>query len=220
MANEHPLSEASAEAVRRFSDFLGSTVGELLRDQARWLQWRNAHTILDKAQRLHQQRRAPGKQTLPLGLAIRFMDGASMEDDPTIQDLWACLLSNAADPDHEYEISKTHIALLREMNALDARVLRQIDAGNWIQVGGVADATGQNRLDCAEIATQLGEFEDEVALALGNLWRLGCLIQDPTWTSGSGPSIAPNSSFRLSPLGGSLLFAVEFPAEPEGSDKG
>ncbi|KKL61391.1 hypothetical protein LCGC14_2195750 [marine sediment metagenome] len=211
MSNSDPLTEVTKSLVQRCSDFMGSTVGDLLRDEVHLLRWKNAHRILDRAERYLKERGAHGKKTLPLGLAIRFLDGASLEEDPIMQDLWARLLANAADPESEYEISKTHTALLSEMNGLDAKVLEYFRTQGWLQFKEVAEATGHNSLDCAELSRQLGVPALEVGLALGNLWRLGCLIQEPTYKSGFGPSVAPNSSFRPSPLGNSLLGAVELP---------
>jgi hypothetical protein len=213
MPDIDPIAEATKGLIHRCADFMGSTIGELLRDEVRLLRWKNAHRVLDRAERYLKERGAQGKKTLPLGLAIRFMDGASLEEDSILQDLWARLLANAVDPNKEYDISKTHMALLSEMNALDARVLEHFGRQGWLQFKEVAEATGKSPLDCAEISRQLSLPESEVGLALGNLWRLGCLIQEPTHKSGFGPSVAPNSSFRPSPLGNSVLRAVELPAK-------
>ena len=72
------------------------------------------------------------------------MDGVSLEEDPALQDMWAKLLANAADPDGEYEISKTHIALLSELNGLDARVLEFFRTQDWLQFKEVAATSGKN----------------------------------------------------------------------------
>lgn len=213
-----PITEAAKILVHRCADFMGSTVGDLLRDEVRLLRWKNAHRVLDRAERYLNERGAQGKKTLPLGLAIRFMDGASLEEDLIVQDLWARLLANAVDPNREYDISKTHMALLAEMNGLDARVLEHFGSKGWLQFKEVAEATHKSPLDCAEISRQLSLPESDVGLALGNLWRLGCLIQEPTYKSGFGPSVAPNSSFRPSPLGSSLLRAVELPTKGQNDE--
>jgi len=191
---------------------MGETVGELVRDEARLLRWKNSHRILDRAEKYLEKRKAQGKRTLPMGMAIRFMDEASLEEDADVQDRWARLLANAADPESGYAISKTHIALLAEMNSLDAKVLESIDQAHWMQFKEVANMTGNEPLDCSHLAKELGYPESDIGLALGNLWRLGCLIQEPTYKSGVGPSIAPNSAFRLSPLGNSLVKSVAVPS--------
>jgi len=210
-----PIAEGTKGLVHRCADFMGSTVGELLRDEVRLLRWKNAHRVLDRAERYLKERGVQGKKTLPLGLAIRFMDDASLEEDPILQDLWARLLANAVNPNKEFDISKTHMALLSEMNGIDARVLEHFGRQGWLQFKNVAEATRKRPLDCAELSRQLSLPESEIGLALGNLWRLGCLIQEPTDNSGFGPSVAPNSSFRSSPLGNSLLSAVELPAKDQ-----
>jgi len=101
------------------------------------------------------------------------------------------------------------MSLLVEMNGFDAKLLEHFGTQGWLQLKEVAEMTGKKPLDCAELSRQLNMPESEVGLALGNLWRLGCLIQEPTFKSGVGPSTAPKSSFRPSPLGNSLIRAVE-----------
>lgn len=207
-----PVTEATKILTKSCTDFMGETVGELIRDEAHYLRWKNANRVLDRAEKYLEERNAQGKNSIPLGLAIRFMDGASIEEDPNIQDMWARLLANAADPKNEYEISKTHITLISELNSLDAQVLEFFETQGWLNIKSVALSTGHNPLDCKEIASKLKVSSEDAGLALGNLWRLGCLIQDPTYESGIGPSTATNSSFRASPLGNSLLTAVKIPS--------
>ena len=209
MSPSNPLSEMGKELAIRCADFMGDTVGELIQDKVHFLRSKCANQIIDKAEKYHNDRKLSGKRTIPIGMAIRFMDSATLEEDPEIQDLWARLLANATDPSSEYKISKTHMALLSEMNSLDAKVLQHINEKNWMQFKKVAEATGSSPLDCSNIAHELDFPKKSIGLALGNLWRVGCLIQEPTFESGFGPSIAPNSTFRLSPLGNSLLQAVE-----------
>lgn len=126
-----------------------------------------------------------------------------------MQELWSRLLANAVDPDSGYDLSKTHISILAELNALDAQVLTYFKSQGWLQFKQVAELTGKDSLDSQKIASDLGVDKKGVGLSLGNLWRLGCLIQEPTYESGVGPSTAKNSSFRPSPLGISLLEAVK-----------
>jgi hypothetical protein len=215
MADNDPTTEVTKILVRRSIEFMGSTLGELLRDEVRLLRWKYAHWVLDRAEKYLQKRGTKNKKTLPLGLSIRFMDAVSLEEDPILQDLWARLLANAVDPNYNFDISKTHIALLSEMNGIDARLLEYIGSQGWLQLKGVAEATGKSPLDCGELSRQLNLPESEIGLALGNLWRLGCLIQEATFESGFGPSVAPKSSFRPSPLGNSLLIAVDLPDKKE-----
>ncbi len=207
-----PVTEAAKIFTKSCTDFMGETVGELIRDEVHLLRWKNANRVLGRAEKYLKERNAQGKKTIPLGLAIRFMDGASIEEEPSLQDMWARLLANAADPNNEYKISKTHITLISEFNALDAIVLEFFETQGWLNCREVAELTGNSPLDCKEIASKLNVPSEDAGLALGNLWRLGCLIQDPTYKSGVGPSTATNSSFRVSPLGNSLLAGVKAPS--------
>jgi len=211
MSEEEHAGGLMEKAAVRAAQFMGTTVGELVKDTVHYLRWKLANSILDRADQILKERRAEGKKTLPLSSAIRFMDAASLEEDPTVQELWARLLANAVDPEFSYELDKTHVALLSEMKGLDAKVLEYIASQGWLQFKEVAELTGKAPLDRDAIAKNLNADPDFVAISIGNLWRLGCLVQEPTFKSGVGPSVAQNSTFRPSPLGLSLLRAVRPP---------
>ncbi|MCP5265131.1 MAG: DUF4393 domain-containing protein [Burkholderiaceae bacterium] len=202
---------ALAEVAARAADFMGDTVGELVKDGVHYLRWKLAGAILDRASDILKERNAKKRKTPPVAMAIRFMDAASLEDDPNIQELWARLLANAADPTRDYALNKTHIAILSEMNALDAEILLYIADQKWGMFRDIAEGTGISPTDRNGVAGALQADPTAVGIALGNLWRLGCLLQEPTVTSGIGPSVAPRSSFRPSPLGFSLLQATRSP---------
>lgn len=208
--NDIPNSYGLMQKVAtKAAEFMGSSIGELIKDGVHYLRWKTAHSILDRAEAILVERRTAGKKVLSLSSAVRFLDAASLEEDPTVQELWGRLLANAADPKYCYELDKTHVAILSEMKGLDAKVLEYVASQGWLQFKEVAASTGKAPLDRDEIAEALNVDKELIALALGNLWRLGCLLQEPTWKSGIGPSVAPNSSFRPSPLGFSLLKATK-----------
>ena len=101
MGTMNLVTETAKTLAEQLAGFMGSTVGELFRDRVHYLRWKNAQKILDRAEHYLNDRHTQGKKTLPLGQAIRFLDGASLEEDPTLQDLGARLLVNAAGPENK-----------------------------------------------------------------------------------------------------------------------
>jgi hypothetical protein len=71
MSNSDPLSEVTKTLIQKCSEFMGSTIGDLLLDEVHLLRWKNAHRILDRAERYLKKRNVQGKKTVPLGQAIR-----------------------------------------------------------------------------------------------------------------------------------------------------
>jgi Abortive infection alpha len=52
-----------------------------------------------------------------------MIEGASLEEDPNLQDKWANLMANAADPRRKYDISPLFQTILRELSPRDALFL-------------------------------------------------------------------------------------------------
>jgi hypothetical protein len=125
-----------------------------------------------------EKRKLAGKPTpLPAQLPVRFVEVASKEDDANMPESWARLLANAADPSRAFDIDRTHMTILSEMTPLDAKILAYFPTQGWFQKASIA----QDRvLDCDNIANALHQEKSHVAVSIGNLWRLGCLLQDPT----------------------------------------
>ena len=56
-------------------------------------------------------------------LLITIVQNASIEDDDEMQDCWAALLANAADPRQKQDKRFIHISILKELSAIEARFL-------------------------------------------------------------------------------------------------
>jgi len=62
-------------------------------------------------------------QQVPDYIWIPFVQGAALHDDETIQDMWANLLANSANPENENPILPVFTAILRELAPNDALFL-------------------------------------------------------------------------------------------------
>ena len=87
MAGLDSVTEISKEIVKEVSSFLGSTIGELIKDEIHFLRWRRALRIVDRARKLLRKRSVTGRAEIPVGLAIRFLDSAALEDNPDLMEL-------------------------------------------------------------------------------------------------------------------------------------
>jgi hypothetical protein len=62
-------------------------------------------------------------QAIPLPVLVPLMEGASLQEDPSIQELWANLLATAADPRHASSVVPSFPTVLRELRHIDAKWL-------------------------------------------------------------------------------------------------
>jgi len=63
---------------------------------------------------------------IPLKIIQPMVEGASLEEDTNLQEKWANLMANAADPRRKYDISPLFQSILRELSPRDAVFLDAI----------------------------------------------------------------------------------------------
>lgn len=97
-------------------------VGGLIADQIRFFRYKNQVTILLKAERFHKSKGINPKQ-IPVKTLASFMEGASLEENQSMQEKWAALLANATDPDNNFTGHLTLIQLLNQLTPDEAEVL-------------------------------------------------------------------------------------------------
>jgi hypothetical protein len=62
---------------------------------------------------------------------IPAIEAASMEDDESIQDLWANLLANAADSETRAPVRALYITILKDLTSCEARLLNALALDEW-----------------------------------------------------------------------------------------
>ena len=209
------------DVVRSTGGFLDDVFGDSLRhfggalaDWLRYVRYTILLTIMDKVREIHRERALQGKPLpVPPQFALPLLDGASLEAEPTVQDLWAGLIANATDPTRALRIKKVFIEILRGLEPLDARVLECLDDPNLDDRYGIMTGATFN---AAEIASRLNADDEEVKISLQTLARFGCVID--SWENTlasldrgySGFRVNnPKSNFRLSHLGKQLIAATK-----------
>jgi hypothetical protein len=102
-------------------------IGEDLMEMCREWRWRrrNVEAIAGKHQMEVERRGLDPKnlQPLPEGDAYRAMEAASLEDDESVQNLWAGLLTSAMDPNSQTTASKVFVDLLQSIGPAEAGLL-------------------------------------------------------------------------------------------------
>lgn len=213
------------ELVRAAGGFLNRLLGESLSELGlagadRIRTWRLTNLIAsaakakDKADALGL---GEALRALPVSDSTRWIEGAASEEEPEIQDLWAQLLVNAADPNVATRIDKVIAGILRELTPLDARILEHLQRQGWALFPDISGGFGVMRL-----SKDLSVTDSDVWTSVGNLLRMGCLVQQEV--TGGGPPGAKRtlaigavndatSTYRPSPLANALWKAVS----PKGS---
>jgi Abortive infection alpha len=110
-----------------FSKVVGGTcnqLGGILEDWTKYYRYKNLLTISDKVEALHHRRKIEGKTVaLPFKIAIPLLEAASLEDDVTLQDMWAGLIANGMDPGFQQPIHPSYIEIVKQMSPDEAVIL-------------------------------------------------------------------------------------------------
>ena len=118
------VDSSLAQPIQGFlSAILGSAsseVGELIADNIKFVRWKNALKILEKAQKEMEIRGIQSKE-IPLKILFPILEGASLEsDDENLQAKWSNLLTSAA----AGILSRpSHPKILSELIQAEAKIL-------------------------------------------------------------------------------------------------
>jgi hypothetical protein len=113
------------DLMRRAGTFLNGVFGpasqefgHLLGDQMKYWRFKNAVSILEKAQVLIEERGLQPTQVKALGFGdgLRLLEAASLEEDESVQDMWARLMANAVDPGSATRPEKMYVDILKSLS--------------------------------------------------------------------------------------------------------
>jgi hypothetical protein len=210
----------TADLLRAAGGFLDDVLGKTLRefggvlaDWAAHFRLRNALAIAEKAQRLLDARGVKGKLlSVEPRFALSLLDAASLETEDEIQELWAALFANAADPHRALCLRKVFLEVLRGLEPVDARIMKfladpTLDARYTVLTGATVNAN--------VISAGIEVDIKNVKISLQTLARYQCVID--SWEStlqgldrgyGGFRVDSSQSNFRLSNLGVELMRAT------------
>ena len=163
----------------------------IFEDRLRYMRWERQIRLMQRAQTFLalSGMEAPNR-AVPMKLAIPIMQGASLEEDDSLQDRWAALLVNAATISFG-EVRRSYVSILEQLTPLDVQILDVLYSLPFEQ----SQHNGILTLELPKSARTPDEKEqheelpsEEVVISLSNLARLGCIRPGMTW--GGGESFA------------------------------
>jgi len=181
------VREAGGFIARYVAGPLEEGVG-ILQDRLKYVRWERQVRLMQRAEQFLRDAglNAPSRG-VPLKIAVPLLQAATIEDDDALQDMWAALLVNAANADSGVEVHRSFIEILSQITSLEAQILDTIYALPF-EDARYAGITTDSLPSSARI---LGDKEhpteqpsEQVALALGNLVRVGCVKMPGTWGGG------------------------------------
>jgi hypothetical protein len=147
-------------------------------------------------------------RAVPLKFAVPLIEQASLEEDDSLQDLWANLLVNAANANNPMEIRRAYISILEQLTSFDALILLaiyslpQLESDEpWVITTNLPHDARYPLPD--ETVENWGQPSLDVKLSLENLARVGCIDIGDTF---GGPKFHPHVGRTI--LGRAFVDAV------------
>lgn len=170
--------------VARFISGTLEQVSGIVEDRFKYMRWERQQRLMLRAEEFMRRKRMAGpSRPVPLSLALPLFEAASLEENDELQDRFAALLVNAADGNAGFEVRRAFVSMLEQLSPVEARILDLI----YRLPPQQARAEGvRTTLLPMEARISQGEFDesglsDDIALALANLERLGCLRAGLSW---------------------------------------
>ena len=102
-------------------------VSGLLEDRLRYVRWERQQRLMMKAEEFRIQQGLPlPDKPIPLKNAVPLLFNATLEEDDSLQDMWARLLINGTNKFTGITIERYFIEILAQISYLEARILQAI----------------------------------------------------------------------------------------------
>ncbi len=193
------VAKASGKAIdagSKFGGFISRYISGSLEqgmgifeDKLKYMRWERQQRLMLRAEQLMDEigLQSPSK-SIPLKLAVPLLEGASLEEDDSLQDLWAKLLVNSASEGSGIDLKRVFIDILERLTPIEAQILASIYSLPFkeIQHEGVLTAGLPHKAEPAVDEKKNGAEEpsEEIKLAIASLSSIGCLFTAKTWGGG------------------------------------
>jgi hypothetical protein len=211
------LDVAKEEAKGFLKLLLGPSIDAYGQNFALGPRERMFNNIVEVLARAKKTMKAAGisPREVPLKIIHPLLEGAAVEEEPDLQEMWANLLANAADPETNSHISVSFISILKELSPNDARFLHELFERH--------QATALISLDSFQFmvaASNVKLSEDQWHLSLDVLKRNGVIeerVGQGNITIPEDNSVAeyfPQIYWRFTSIGIALIKACSSPKNP------
>jgi Abortive infection alpha len=120
------LAKQGQDFIAAVSGHPGETIGTILGRMAK--QRRDNAQVIGGMAHLTLLNLGLKAQEIPLPVLGPLLEGASFQDEPSMQEIWANLLANAADPRQADKVLPAFISILKDLTPSDAKFLTAIHA--------------------------------------------------------------------------------------------
>jgi len=210
MSNEMEIINESANAIQEIAKASGKAIDAgskfggfishyikgtleqgmgIFEDRLKYMRWERQQRLMLRASNFLKEigLQQPTKP-IQLKFAVPLLEGASLEEDDELQDLWAKLLVNSANIESGIDLKRVYIDILERLTPLDAKILSVIYELPFEEIHHTGVFTSELPYKAypalEKNKDKALEPSEEIKLSLASLSMIGCL--SPTRTVGGG----------------------------------
>lgn len=212
--------EVSEKVGGFFAEVLGEpieTAVGILGDKLKFMRWERQVRLVDRVYEINKKRGVEGREKpVPPKLALPIIENASLEENDTLQDLWAKLISSAQGEFSSSSVRSAFIDIIKQLEVVDVKILDAMFDGFVQSVGQQNISQGSPRrvsFSKNNIMQVLGISEYVYENSVDNLMRVRCVCSEVKVMSGmniSGESATIDKGYDslcLTSLGISFVVA-------------
>lgn len=99
-------------------------IGNIAQDWMKYFRYKNLLLIYDKVEKIQKRRGIEGKsKAINPRIAIPLLESASIENEGSIQELWAKIIANGTDSQKKIDIHPAFIEVIKQLSPDEARIL-------------------------------------------------------------------------------------------------
>lgn len=210
------VSTAVSETMKGMGGLFGPArdeIGQMFADHARAFRLKNQLKLFQKTKKYLGDSGIPVGQ-VNLKVLFPLIENASLEEDETLQDMWAKILTQAASGAHHQAFLSNCVDVLKGISGEEAKALELMYAEylNAKKEHDESDPDGRGSFDEGDVETDIAHFfdflnqkntVDECQSILDNLMRLGLVRYAPV--SVKFPDSDPNPTESTHRLFGQIM---------------
>ncbi len=181
VAETSKFGTKSVETTEKILTFLAKVFKEpieqtsgMIGDRLKFIRWKRQVRIVDEVNKILEQKNITETRAVPPKFMIPILENATLEEDDNLQDIWIKLISNSMNPNFNSEIRYAYIEIIKSINPIDARVLKEFYEALTRQNLNLGNITAHS-VPKEELSRALKISSEECIISIYNLFRVQCL---------------------------------------------
>ena len=184
-------------------------ISGMVTDKLRFVRWKRMIEMSDEVNKILEEKQIFDTRAVHPKIALPIIEEASLEDDPSLQNLWNHLLANAMNPNFNDELRYGFIEMIKEITGIEAKILNAVYESLSSEERTPLSNIFNYNFAKEEIMREIGISDDTYAISANNLMRMQLLSPAILKSGPNGPSLGSEpftiykgiDAVTLTPLG-------------------